>query len=141
MPIIEVPSGAIFATLVGFVAAAIVIGTLFGIPLPLVGSDRRALVALVAVGAAMCAVGGWATAPIPPGPSAVVASLAGVLTLVVLFAVVNGWSVILDPIAGVFYGTSAHGIADRVGVLAVGVLIAIAWLAATLRQIGFVPAS
>ncbi len=139
MPIIEVPMGAIFATLLGFAAAAIVIATAFGIPLPVISTERRALVALVGVGLAMCLVGGWAVErTLPPGPTMAVASLAGSLSILVAFAAVRGWSGVLDPIAGVFFGRDSYGIADRVGVLAVGVLIAIAWIASTLRQIGLV---
>lgn len=141
MPITEVPSGAVFATLLGFLAAAIVLATVFEVPLPLVSSERRALVAVVAVGFAMCVAGGWATERVvPTGPTAIVASLAGVLSIIVLLAVVNGWTAVLDPVAGVFYGTNAIGIADRVGVLAIGVLIAVAWIASTLRQVGLVSA-
>ncbi len=141
MPVTEVPSGAIFATLLGFVAATIVVGTVFGIPLPIVNTERRALVALVVVGLAMCAAGGWAMErSLPGGPTTAIASLAGILAIVVLIAVTSGWTAVLDPLARVFYGTSSTGIGDRVGVLAVGVLIAVAWTAATLRQIGLVTA-
>lgn len=141
MPITEVPSGAIFATLLGFVAAAIVIATVFRIPLPVISTERRALVAVVVVGFAMCAAGGWAMErSLPAGPTTAIASLAGILTIVVLMAVTSGWTAILDPLAGVFYGRTSAGISDRVGVLAVGVLIAVAWTAATLRQIGLVTA-
>lgn len=142
MPITEVPSGAVYATLLGFIAAAIVLATIFEVPLPVISSERRALVAVVAIGFAMCVAGGWATErALPAGPTAIVASLAGILSIIVVFAVVNGWTTVLDPVAGIFYGTNAIGIADRVGVLAVGVLIAIAWIASTLRQVGLVTAS
>ncbi|HEU5287945.1 MAG TPA: hypothetical protein VFV20_06035 [Candidatus Limnocylindria bacterium] len=142
MAITEVPSGAVVATLLGFLAAAIVLATVLGVPLPLVNSERRALVGVVAVGFAMCVAGGWATERVvPAGPTAIVASLAGILSIVVLLAVVNGWTTVLDPVASLFYGTNAIGIADRVGVLAVGVLIAVAWIASTLRQVGLVSAS
>ncbi len=141
MPITEVPSGAIFATLLGFVAAAIVLSTVFDLALPLIGSERHALVATVAVGFAMCVAGGWtAERALPAGPTTVIASLAGILSIVVFCAVVNQWTAVLDPMAGLFYGTSSIGIADRVGVLSIGVLIAIAWTASTLRQIGLVAA-
>ncbi len=142
MPITEVPSGAVFATLLGFLAAGIVLATIFAVPLPLITSERRALVAVVATGFAMCVAGGWATERVvPAGPTALIASLAGILSIVVLFAAVKGWTALLDPVAGIFYGTNAIGIADRVGVLAIGVLIAIAWIASTLRQIGLVTPS
>lgn len=142
MPITQVPSGAIFATLLGFAAAAIVLATVFGARLPLIGSDRAALVALVVVGFAMCIVGGWATGGAPPaGPSAVVGSAAGMAALVVFFAVISNWTAVLDPIAGILYGTRSVGMSDRVGVLAIGVLIAVSWTASTLRQIGLITAS
>jgi hypothetical protein len=69
-----------------------------------------------------------------------VAIVAGALSILVVFAVINGWNAVLDPIAGVLYGRDSYGIADRVGVLALGVLIGISWIASTLRQVGLIAA-
>ena len=128
--------GTIFATLLGFVAAAIVWSSLTGNPF--FGSDRGALIALVVVGFAMCVasgIGNPAGTPPPSGTLAIIAGISGVLSLAVLIAVVAGWTPVLDPIAGVMYGRPAAVVADKLGVLLVGILIAISWLAATARQL------
>ncbi len=139
MPVTEVPIGAIVATLLGFAAAGVVIATVFAVPLPLITSDRRALLAVSGIGFAMCVLGGWAAErALPTGPTVAVALAAGALSILVLFAALNGWNAVLDPIAAILYGSSAIGIGDRVGVLAIGVLIAVAWIASTLRQVGLV---
>lgn len=141
MPVTEVPVGAIVATLLGFAAAGIVIATTFDIPLPLISSERRALLAVVGIGLAMCVVGGWSTQrAIQTSPTMAVAIVAGALSILVVFAVINGWNAVLDPIAGVLFGRDSYGIADRVGVLALGVLIGISWIASTLRQVGLIAA-
>jgi hypothetical protein len=139
---LQIPMGTIVATFVGLVAAGIVWSVLAGNPL--FGSDRAALIALVVAGFGMCVgsgVGNAAGAAAPTGPMAFFAGAAGVLTLVILGAVVFGWTAILDPLAGVVYGTGASSVADKVGVITVGALIAIAWLAATLRQVGIFSAA
>ena len=137
MQLTTIQPGTIVATLLGLVGAAIVWATLTGTPIPLLGSDRAALVALVVIGFAMCATSGWGSnGSIPTGPLSILAAIAGILTLVVLGAVIFGWGFVIDPIAGVFYGSGSTAGADRVGVLAVGILLAISWLAATIRQLG-----
>lgn len=139
MQLTTIQPGTIVATLLGLVAAGIVWATLAGAPLPVLG-DRGALVALVVVGFAMCVTSGWgSTGSVPSGPLATIAAVSGILTLVVLGAVVFGWTAVIDPFAGVFYGSQSV-VADKVGVLMVGILLAISWLAATLRQIGAVSA-
>ena len=132
----QVNPGTVFATLLGLVCAAIVGSSLTGHPV--FGSERAALVALVVVGFGMCVasgVGNPAGTPLPGGPLSALAGLAGVLSVLVLFAVVFGWSAILDPLAGVIYGSTSDTVADRLGVVLVGFLIAISWIAATLRQV------
>lgn len=137
MRLTTIQPGTIVATLLGLVGAAIVWATLTGTPIPLLGSERAALVALVVIGFAMCATSGWgANGTIPTGPLSIVAAVAGVLTVFVLGAVIFGWGFVIDPISGVFYGSGSTASADRVGVLAVGMLLAISWLAATIRQLG-----
>jgi len=86
-------------------------------------------------------VGNAAGAPPPGGPLALFAGAAGLLTLVILAAVVFGWTAVLDPLAGVVYGTGASSVADKVGIVTVGALIAVAWLASTLRQVGLFSAA
>jgi hypothetical protein len=135
MQLTTIHPGSIVATVLGLLAAAIVWASLAGIPLPMLG-ERGALVALVIVGFAMCATSGWgSTGSIPSGPLSVIAAVSGILTLVVLGAVIFGWTALIDPVSGVFYGDQSVA-ADKVAVLMVGILLAISWLAATLRQIG-----
>jgi len=132
----QVNPGTIFATILGLVAAGIVLSSIAGTPV--FGSDRAALVALVAVGFGMCVasgIGNPAGAPPPGGPLAAIAGLAGVLSIVVLLAVLAGWTPVLDPIAGVMYGTTSAAVADKIGVVLVGLFIAISWIAATARQL------
>ena len=138
----QINPGTIFATVLGLVAVGIVWSTLAGTPL--FGSDRAALIALVGVGFGMCVasgIGNPAGTPPPAGPLAAIAGLAGVLSLAVLLAVVAGWTPVLDPFAGLVYGTRGAAVADRIGVLLVGLFIAISWLAATARQIAILTPS
>lgn len=131
----QINPGTYLATALGLVAAAIVWSSVAGAPV--FGSDRAALVALFAVGFGMCiasGIGSPAGATPPSGPLAFVAGAAGVASLVVLIAVLAGWTAVLDPLSGVIYGSVSTS-ADRLGVLLVGVLIAISWMAATLRQL------
>jgi hypothetical protein len=117
--------GTIVATFIGLVGAVIVWATLTGTSLPLISSDRVALVTLVILGFAMCVSSGFgSTGQLPTGPLPIVAGLAGVLTLVILGAAIFGWTAVLDPFAGVMYGNSAAA-PDKVAVLLVGVLIGI----------------
>jgi len=135
MTLTNIQPGTVIASFIGLVIAAIVFATMTNTPIPLLGSDRAALVTVVALGFAMCVTSGWGAAgALPNGPLSVVAAIAGILTLVVLGAVVFGWTLIVDPLAGVIYGSTSAS-ADKVGVLTVGVLIAISWIAATIRQL------
>ena len=132
----QINPGTIFATILGLVAAGIVWSSIAGTPV--LGSDRSALLALVAVGFGMCVVSGIgnpAGTALPGGPLAAVAGLFGVMTVAVLLVVVAGWTPVLDPIASVMYGTPSAAVADKLGVLLVGLFIAISWIAATARQI------
>lgn len=135
MTLTRIHPGTFIATFIGLVIAAIVWATMTSTPIPLLGSDRAALVSVVVLGFAMCITSGWgATGEIPTGPMSIVAAVAGVSTLLVLGAVVFGWGWVIDPLAGVIYGSGTAS-ADKVGVLTVGVLIAVSWLAATIRQL------
>ena len=137
LQIASVPTGTIAASFLGLIAAAIAWLTLAGTP-PF-GSDRAALIALVVVGFGMCIASGLGSAagtPPPTGPVSMIAGAAGLLSVVVLLAVVAGWTAVLDPLAGVIYGKASTEVADKVGVVTVGALIAVAWFLATLRQVG-----
>lgn len=133
----RISTGTIGASFLGLIAAAIVWLTLAGTP-PL-GSERAALIALVVVGFGMCITSGLgspAGTPLPTGPLSLIAGAAGLLSVFVLLAVVAGWTAVLDPLAGVIYGRASAEVADKVGIVTVGALIAIAWFLATIRQVG-----
>jgi hypothetical protein len=133
---LTIQPGTIVATALGLVIAAIVGMTITGTPIPIIGGGRAALVSVVVLAFAMCATSGWgSTGTIPTGPLSITAALAGIMTLVVLGAVVFGWSWIVDPLGGVLYRGGSID-ADKVGIIWVGILVAISWLAATIRQIG-----
>ena len=137
----QINPGTIVATIFGLVAAGIVWSSIAGTPI--FGSDRSALIALVVVGFAMCAgsgIGNPAGTTPPGGPLSIVAGAAGVMALVVLVSVIAGWTAVLDPLAGVIYGSSSTATVDRIGVVLVGVLIAISWIAATIRQVAVLAA-
>ena len=125
-------AGTILATLLGLAAVGIVWSSLAGTPF--FGSDRVALVSLVIVGLGMCIASGVGN-PAPTGPLAAMAGIAGVLSLLVLLVVMLGWTRVLDPFAGLVYSPTSPAVADRIGVLLAGMLIGIAWLAATVRQV------
>ena len=137
MTLTNIQPGTFVATFIGLIIAALVWATATGTRVPVLGSERATLVAVVVLGFAMCIAGGWGATTLSTTPLSVVAMIAGMSTLFVLGAVIFNWSAILDPLAGVMYGTNSSAVADRVGVITVGVLIAIAWLAATIRQLGF----
>jgi hypothetical protein len=137
LQVASIPTGTVAASFLGLIAAAIVWLTLAGTP-PL-GSDRAALIALVVVGFSMCVASGLGSAagtPPPTGPLSLIAGGAGLLSVFVLLAVVAGWTAVVDPLAGVIYGRASTEVADKVGVVTVGALIAVAWFLATLRQVG-----
>jgi hypothetical protein len=136
MTLASVHPGTIAATALGLIAAVIVWASMANAPV--LGSDRASLIALVVVGFAMCIAAGttWAPGQFPTSPLSVVAAVAGISTLIVLGAVVFGWGIVIDPIGGVLFGSGSTAAADKVGVIAVGVLLGFAWLAATIRQLG-----
>jgi hypothetical protein len=140
MTLNTIQPGTFVATFIGLVIAGIVWATMSNTPIPLLGSDRAALVAVVVLGFAMCVTSGLGSTAteLPTGPLSMVAAISGILTLVVLGAVIFGWTAVIDPFAGVVYGSGSNYVADKLGVLMVGVLIAISWLAATIRQLGVV---
>jgi hypothetical protein len=137
MQLNTIQPGTIIATVLGLVIAAIVYLTVAGTPIPLIGGGRAALVSVVVLAFAMCVTSGWgSTGTIPTGPLSIAAAVAGILTLVVLGAVMFGWTWVIDPLGGVLYGSGSAADADRIGIIWVGILVAISWLAATIRQLG-----
>lgn len=140
MQIGQIPLGTVLASGLALLAAVIVYATFSGAPLPFLDSDRAAFIALAVVGFGMCIASGVGTDPAAPRAAVptVVASIAGVLALFTIVAVVAGWTVVFDPLAQVIYGAPAAGVMDRVGIIALAVLIAIGWVVATMRQLGAV---
>ena len=139
---LQLPTGTILATALGLVAAFIVVMSLNGAPI--FGSDRIALYVLLAVGFGMCVasgVGAPAGSTPPTGPTAFIAGAAGILSVVVVISVLAGWTPVLDPFAGVVFGSTSTAVVDKLGVVLVGVLIAIGWIVATVRQIGLLSAA
>jgi hypothetical protein len=106
--------------ILGVVVAVIVYASLTGRKLPLIGSPRASLIALLVVGMAMCtggigqvgASGRWTS------PLAIAGILLGVSILVVILSVFAGWK--LPLIAG-----------ETQAVAVVGILIAIKYLIGT----------
>jgi len=104
----------------GIVVAGIVLAALTGKTLPLIGSPRASLVALLLVGLGMCmggigqvgASGRWAS------PLAIVGYLLGATILIIILSAFAGWK--LPLIAG-----------ETQAVAAVGILIAIKYLIGT----------
>lgn len=133
---LTIQPGTIVATALGLVIAVIVGLTITGTPVPIIGGGRAALVSVVVLAFAMCVTSGWGSSGnIPTGALSMVAASAGILTLVVLGAVIFGWSWIVDPLGGVLYSGGTVD-ADKVGIIWVGILVAISWFAATIRQLG-----
>ncbi|HSL45389.1 MAG TPA: hypothetical protein VK897_18290 [Anaerolineales bacterium] len=104
----------------GVVVAVIVFTTLAGKTLPLIGSPRASLVALLVVGMAMCmggigqvgASGRWGS------PMAIVGYLLGAAILLIIISAFAGWKLLL--ISG-----------ETQSVAAVGILIAVKYLIGT----------
>ena len=104
----------------GIVVAGIVLAALTGKMLPLIGSPRASMVAMLLVGLAMCmggigqvgASGRWAS------PLAIVGYLLGATILIIIISAFAGWK--LPLIAG-----------ETQAVAAVGILIAIKYLIGT----------
>ena len=104
----------------GVGVAVIVFAAIAGKMLPLIGSPRASLVALLVVGMAMCtggigqvgASGGWGS------PMAIVGYLLGATILIIIISVFAGWK--LPLITG-----------ETQAVTAVGILIAVKFLIGT----------
>lgn len=106
--------------LLGLVVAGIVFAALTGKTLPLIGSPRASLIALLIVGMAMCvsgigqvgASGRWAS------PLAIVGYLLGTTILIIIVSALFGWK--LPLIVG-----------ETQAIAAVGILIAMKYLIGT----------
>ena len=83
-------SNPIATGILGVLAAGLVVATLLGVPLPLLGSDRAVLIVLAVLGMAMCGLGmqlgvyGWTH------PANLVGIVLGVLALVLIVLTLFG---------------------------------------------------
>lgn len=107
--------------ILGVVAAVIVYAGVTGRTLPLVNDARGALIALLVVGMAMCAMGGISQVGVSgkwASPVAILGYLVGAAILIVAISVFAGWK--LPYIAG-----------DREAIIAIAGLMAVKYLIGT----------
>lgn len=111
-------------------------------PLPLVGSERGALVAVAVLGMIACAIGGVSQAAgglVNPSnglgwthPMIILGSVLGAAALLILGAGLLGWDGVLQSIAPLVPGTTGPEVrAAHVATFALAVLIGLKWLIAT----------
>jgi hypothetical protein len=98
---------------------------------PVVGSPRGALIAIVVVGMASCAIGGIGQAPIIgwTHPLSIFGIVFGVVALVVASAGIFGWDGLLQPVSGII--PTASSVAATTERLAIGLLtslIVVKWI-------------
>ncbi len=99
---------------------------------PLVGSVRGALIAIVVVGMAACAVGGIGQAPIIgwAHPLTIFGIVVGVIALAIAGAGLFGWDALVRPAAGIVpIGSSLAVTTERLAIGLLAAVIAIKWLA------------
>lgn len=137
----QTPTGTLLASLIGVVIVTIAYLSLTGSQIPLLGSERAAFVAIAVLGFAMCVASGIGGRSSTGrfGLTSILASVLGVLALVVIVSVIAGWSAILDPVGQVVYRGSAS--IDRIGIVSLTAIIGVMWFLSTLRQLGFVRGS
>ncbi len=123
----------VLGTVLVLLALGIAIAAALRADLPVVGTGVGALIAVAVIGMAGCAVGGisqapavgWATPPI------VVGIVLGTVALVVTAAGVFGWNGVLQPVAQLVAGPSETVAPARAAIVALGALIAVKWVIAT----------
>ena len=103
----------LFANVIGFVIAALIVAALTNTPVPLFGNERAIFVAVVLLGVTMCSLGGVGRAPMKYGW----------LHPVTLFGSAIG-TVMLLLVAGVVLGQ----VTERVGLSVFGALFAMKWV-------------
>lgn len=98
---------------------------------PIVGSVRGALIAIVVVGMAACAVAGIGQAPVIgwTHPITIIGIVVGVLALVAAGAGLLGFDGVLSPVSGIVpMGASVAATTERVAIGVIAALIAIKWV-------------
>ncbi len=98
---------------------------------PLVGSVRGALIAIIVVGMATCAVAGIGQAPAIgwTNPLTLFGIVVGVIALAIAGAGLLGWDALVRPAAGIVpVGASLAVTTERLAVGILAALIAVKWL-------------
>jgi hypothetical protein len=125
------------ASILGVAALALVVGvfTRATSGFPVIGSDRGALIALVAVGMTMCALGGIGVAPTLLGwthPVTIAGIVLGTVIGVVVVLPLVGRGDVLVPLASALPGGGAVATSpERAAMLLTIALMALKWLIAT----------
>lgn len=103
---------------------------LTGDAVPIVGSPRGALIAIVVIGMASCGVAGIGQAPIIgwTHPITILGIVVGVIALVVAGAGLLGWDALVSPASGIVpVGTNVAVTTERIAIGLLAVLIAVKW--------------
>lgn len=123
----------IVATIFGIPTLAIFLAALNGSSLPIVGSDRSALIWFWILGSLMCAQGiatmrdrfGIGRAFLIGGPI-------GILATALILSAIFGWTPLLQPIASAMAGSGPAVSLDRAAIVGVGALMLVKWAVAWL---------
>ena len=120
-------------TVLVVLAVGIAVAAITREDLPLVGTGVGALIAVAVVGMVACAVAGVSRAPIAgwTSPAIVLGVVLGVVALVVVAAGVFGWAGVLQPVSQFVPGDSTTHTPARTATAALGALIAVKWVVAT----------
>ena len=123
----------ILGTVLVVLALGIAVAAIARDDLPLVGTGVGALIAVGIIGMAGCAVGGISQAPVAgwTNPGIVIGVVLGVVALVVVAAGVFGWTAVLQPMSQFVPGDASTLTPMRTAIAALGALIAVKWLVAT----------
>jgi hypothetical protein len=125
----------ILATVVGIPVAAIVLAAASGSPVPIVDSYAAGLVALLLLGATMCA---WGMQAMAARYGYVRASLVGAPLGVVILALILsglfGWELLLGPATTALGGTATVP-PERAAIVSVGAIMLAKWLMAWLAYL------
>ena len=98
---------------------------------PIVGTARGALIAIVIVGMAACAVAGISQAPTIgwTHPITIAGIVIGVLALAIAGAGLFGWDVLVRPVAGLVpVGSTVEATTERLAIGVLAALIAVKWI-------------
>lgn len=125
-------------TILMLAAVAIAYLALTNASLPVLGGPKGALIGVVVVGMAACAVGGISQATTVgwTNPAIIVGSVVGTAMLLVVAAAFLGWDAQLRPIAQFVPGTLAVDLTtERIAVFALAVLMVAKWAVSVLLAV------